>query len=212
MPASVVRVGLSAVAPTTTGGWLALVALACVVGYLLGAVNPAAIIARVRGADLRGTGSGNPGATNAARAMGVKVGVLVGALDVLKGFVPALAFGAVAPVAGYAAGFAAVLGHITSPFLRGHGGKGVATALGAILGTTWVWAIPVLVVFGVVVALTRRVGLGAVAGSLTLIPASLLYHPEPGGIPFACALALLVVVRHRRNLAAAAEAVRPPEA
>ena len=57
-----------------------------------------------------------------------------------------------------------MVGHITSPFLRGHGGKGVATALGAILGTHAVWAVPVLVVFGLVVTLTRRVGLAAVAG------------------------------------------------
>ena len=189
--------------PTTTGGTAVLLVVAVVVGYLLGSVNPAAIIAGVRGADLRGTGSGNPGATNAARAMGVRVGVLVGLLDVLKGLLPALAFGSVMPEAGYLAGFAAVVGHITSPFLGGRGGKGVATALGAILGTTWVWVVPVLLVFGVVVSLTRRIGLGAVAGSLTLVPASLLYHPQPGGVVFAFALAGLVVVRHRRNLLAA---------
>ena len=196
--------------PQTTAGLVLVCVLGAVAGYLLGAVNPAAIIARVRGADLRGTGSGNPGATNAARTMGVKVGVLVGVLDVLKGFLPAVAFGAIAPMAGYAAGFAAVVGHITSPFLRGHGGKGVATALGAILGTTPVWVVPVLVVFAVVVLVTRRVGLGAVAGSLTLIPAALVYHPETGGIAFAFALAGLVVVRHRRNLAAAVAARRGP--
>lgn len=196
--------------PTTTGGTVALLVVATVVGYLVGAINPAAIIARLRGADLRGTGSGNPGATNAARAMGVRVGVLVGVLDVVKGFVPALAFGAITPEAGYLAGLAAVVGHITSPFLGGKGGKGVATALGAILGTTWVWVIPVLLVFAVVVSLTRRIGLGAVAGSLALIPTALLWHPQPGGVWFAVALAALVVVRHRKNLLAAMTALPVP--
>jgi glycerol-3-phosphate acyltransferase PlsY len=194
--------------PTTTGGQVVLCVLGVLLGYLLGSVNPAAIIARVRGADLRGTGSGNPGATNAARAMGWQVGVLVGLIDVLKGFVPAFVFGQALPQAGYLAGLAAVVGHITSPWLKGRGGKGVATALGAILGTTWVWAVPVLLAFAVVVVLTRRVGLGAVAGCLTLIPSALVWHPLPGGIFFAVAMSALVVWRHRSNLVAAYQASR----
>lgn len=62
--------------------------LAIAVGYLIGSINPAAIIARLRGVDYRSVGSGNPGATNIGRAMGRKTGILVGVLDVLKGFLP----------------------------------------------------------------------------------------------------------------------------
>jgi len=179
--------------------------LAAAVGYGVGSVNPASIIARVRGTDLSTIGSGNPGATNAARAFGWQVGVLVGLLDVLKGFLPVLAFDLLgAPVAGMVAGFAAVLGHVTSPFLRGRGGKGVATSLGAVLGVQPLWAVPVLVVFLAVVLVTRRVGLASVSGALMLVPASFLIHDRPAELVFANALAALIVVRHRRNIVEAA--------
>ncbi|MDA8435860.1 MAG: glycerol-3-phosphate 1-O-acyltransferase PlsY [Actinomycetales bacterium] len=181
---------------------LAVGTLAAVAGYGIGSVNPAAIIARVRGTDLRAIGSGNPGATNAGRAFGWPVGVLVGVLDVLKGFLPVLAFELLgAPVAALVAGLAAVLGHVTSPWLRGRGGKGVATSLGAVLAVQPLWAVPVLVVFGVVLVVTRRVGLSSVSGALILVPAALLIHDRRAEVVFAVALAALVVVRHRRNLA-----------
>jgi len=179
-------------------------ALAAVVGYLVGSVNPAAIIARVRGVDLRHTGSGNPGATNAARAMGRRTGVVVGILDVLKGFVPAVAFASlVGLAAGELAGLAAIIGHVTSPWLRGHGGKGVATALGAILGTHAWWALPVLAAFAIVVALTRRVGLGAVAAAVVLVPTAILMTDAWHSRALAVAIALLILVRHRANIRAA---------
>lgn len=184
----------------TAWQWL----IAIVAGYLLGSINPSAIIARVRRVDLRHSGSGNPGATNAARILGVRTGVIVGVLDVLKGLIPALVFTFVFdPSLGEAAGLAAVVGHITSPWLGFRGGKGVATTLGVILGTHGLWAIPVVVVFGIVLVLTKRMGLSAVAGALMLIPASLVFPHDGGDVVFACLLAGLVVVRHYRNLAAA---------
>ena len=66
---------------------------------------------------------------------------------------------------GEVAGIAAVLGHVTSPLLKGRGGKGVATSLGAILAIEPLWAVPVLVSFGATVGLTRQVGIGSVVGS-----------------------------------------------
>ncbi len=181
--------------------------LAAVVGYGIGSVNPAAIIARVRGADLRSIGSGNPGATNAGRAFGWPVGVLVAVLDILKGFLPVVALELLgAPVAALVAGLAAVLGHVTSPWLRGRGGKGVATSLGAVLAVQPLWAVPVLVVFGLVLLVTRRVGLASVSGALMLVPAAVLVHDLPAEVVFAVLLTGLIVVRHRRNIS---EAARP---
>ena len=178
--------------------------LAAVVGYGIGAINPASLIARVRGVDLASVGSGNPGATNAGRALGWKVGVLVGVLDALKGFLPVLAFELLGyPTAGLVAGLAAVLGHVTSPFLRGKGGKGVATSLGAILAVQPLWVVPVLAAFGVGYALTRRVGLSSVAAAVMLVPAALWRHTDEAQVWFAIALTLLVLVRHRKNLLAA---------
>lgn len=195
---------LAAVAPSDALLSVLVGTLAAAVGYGIGAINPASIIARVRGTDLRTVGSGNPGATNAARAFGWQVGVLVGALDVLKGFLPVLAFELLdLPSAAMVAGLAAVLGHITSPFLRGRGGKGVATSLGAILGVHPVWVLPVLLVFGVVFLITRRVGLSSAAAALMLTPIALWMHDSVAQVVFAAALTVLVLVRHRRNIVAA---------
>ena len=81
--------------------------------FLIGSVNPATIIARLLGKDLAGSGSGNPGATNAGRVLGRKWGVLVGVLDVLKGLVPTFVAGhSFGAHPAYVVGLAAVLGHI----------------------------------------------------------------------------------------------------
>lgn len=192
--------------------------IAAAAGYLLGAVNPASIVARVFRVDLRSTGSGNPGATNVTRALGARWGIVVGALDILKGFVPAFVFGMVAgQTAGEIAGLAAVLGHITSPFLRGRGGKGVATTLGAILGVQPLLAIPVLLAFGIGVAVWHRVGLGAVLGAVVLAVSGVVGWAtgwtDEADMWFALVLAAMVLVRHQRNVREAWDSVRgrPPD-
>jgi len=183
------------------GWWV----LAGAVGYLIGSVNPAAIVARIFHVDLRSTGSGNPGATNVGRALGPRWAVLVGALDILKGFVPAVLFGYLGgQTAGEVAGLAAVLGHITSPFLKGRGGKGVATTLGAILGVTPLLALPVLAAFGIGLAIWHRVGLGAVLGAVMLVVSAIVAYAagwlDQADMWFALVLAAMVLVRHQRNL------------
>ncbi len=95
-----------------------------------------------------------------------------------------------------------MLGHITSPLLKGRGGKGVATSLGAILAIQPLWALPVLVVFGATVAVTRRIGIGSVAGSLTLVPMALIDWQGWADFGFAVGLTVLVLSRHRRNIMA----------
>ena len=179
--------------------WLTISAAA--IGYLIGSVNPAALVARVRGTDLRLVGSGNPGATNAARAFGWRTGVFVGALDVVKGYVPVLVFmhfGAHLParVAGVCAG----LGHISSPFLRGRGGKGVATSLGAVLALQPWCAIPVLAVFALGMLATRRVGLASVTAAVVLAPAVFALGGDILDVLFAAILSAIVVLRHWRNI------------
>lgn len=184
------------------------VAAAAVTAYGLGSLSPAAAAARLRGADLRGSGSGNPGATNAARTMGVKVGVAVGALDVAKGYVPVWFFDRYGPPAGQVAGLAAVLGHVSSPLLKGRGGKGVATSLGAILAVEPMWAVPALAGFAATVAVTHQVGIGSVVASATVIPSSLVAWDGWAGVGFAVGLSGIVIYRHRRNLRAYADHLR----
>jgi glycerol-3-phosphate acyltransferase PlsY len=181
--------------------------LAAVLGYAVGSVSPSAAIARGRGVDLRGAGSGNPGATNAGRVMGRRVGYVVGVLDMLKGLVPVLVVGAIAdPTSAMVAGVAAVLGHCTSPWLRGRGGKGVATSFGAVLGTAPWWGLVGLAVFVVVVVVTRWVALGSVAAACSvavLAVVALLRSDDAMDARrtlWACVLVAIVVWRHHRNL------------
>lgn len=185
----------------TVGWWV----LAALTGYLLGAVNPAALISRAFGIDLQAVGSGNPGATNVGRALGPRWAVLVGFLDILKGFAPAFAFGLlIDQTAGELAGLAAVVGHITSPYLRGRGGKGVATTLGAILGVQPLLAIPVLAAFGIGVLLWHRVGMGAVLGAIALVVSGVLGWAlgwtDAADLWFSVVLGLLVLGRHAGNI------------
>lgn len=182
-----------------------------VVGFAVGSINPATLIARARGVNLREIGSGNPGATNTARALGKRTGVVVGIIDVLKGFIPAVVFSFWGPAAGEVAGLAAVLGHIFSPFLRGRGGKGVATTLGAVLGVQPIWALPMLAAFGLVFALTRRMGIGAVAGAVVLVGLGIWATDNTGERWFGIALGVVVIIRHQANIRAAITGAPPPD-
>lgn len=176
---------------------MATLILAAVVGYLVGAVSPATIIARARGIDLTAVGSGNPGATNAGRAMGRKTGVLVALLDVAKGAVPAAVYANVDHELGLIAGLAAVLGHITSPYLRGRGGKGVATAAGAVLGVHPLWALIVVAVWILVVAVSRWVALASISACLAVLVIALVLAEDRW---WAALIAVIVVFRHTSNV------------
>ncbi len=187
----------------------ALVLFTAVVAFLIGSVNPAALLARALGADLSTSGSGNPGATNAGRVLGRKWGVVVLVLDVLKAYLPTLlALQVLGLVPALVAGLAVVLGHVFSPFLGGRGGKGVACAVGAVLAVQpWV-ALGAVVAFLVVWAVVSYVGRAAVvvtglllllglAGGLGLLP---WLEPVVGW--WLVALSALVLWRHRRNIRA----------
>jgi acyl phosphate:glycerol-3-phosphate acyltransferase len=172
---------------------------AAVVGYVCGSLSFATLAARRAGQDLRSVGSGNPGATNAGRLLGRRTGVTVAVLDVLKGLLPAAGFGLLDHEAGLVAGIAAVLGHVTSPWLHGHGGKGVATAAGAIIGSHPGWGLVVVAVWLVALAATRWIALASVSAAVTTpIIAVVLGRGWPE-ILWACAIAGVVVVRHRSN-------------
>ena len=186
------------------GSWI-VVTVATVLAFLVGSVNPATIIARILHRDLH-QGSGNPGATNAGRILGVRWGVIVGVLDVIKGLVPTvLALWLTDRFTAYAVGLACVLGHVISPFLRGRGGKGVATSFGAVLAVFPCFALVMIVVFGLSLWITRWVaGSSLVAAALLGLYAGFAPLPEPvaAGRVWGIVLALLVIVRHQRNIRA----------
>ena len=141
-------------------------AIVVVAGYLLGALPFSVWIARARGVDVRRVGSGNPGATNVLRAAGRGPGLLALACDVGKGVVAVLLARLLGPSPawwGWAA-LAAVCGHVFSVFLRFRGGKGVATAAGA-LG-----AVSPLALGAAMVVFVAAVGLRATCRSARCSP------------------------------------------
>ena len=197
---------MTAVADVSTGELVEAV-LASLAAFVIGAVNPATILARLLGKDLKHAGSGNPGATNAGRVLGARWGVVVGVLDVVKGLVPVLvAQQLLGTVTALCVGLAVVLGHIWSPFLRGQGGKGVATSLGAILAVQPWYGVGMVVVFGLLVWRMRWVAGASVSACLLLLVLGVLtwFQWVPVGTwetgVWCVALALVVIYRHRRNI------------
>jgi glycerol-3-phosphate acyltransferase PlsY len=163
--------------------------LVVIAGYLIGSIPFALILARRWGSDLRLVGSGNLGAANVMRASGVRAGVLVALLDVMKGAASV-----------WLAGLAAVIGHIYPVWLRFRGGKGVATACGVFSMLTPAAVPPALALFAATVWMTKYISLGSVLACVALPPlAYALGSPAPAVAAAVCAAAI-IVFRHRSNV------------
>jgi acyl phosphate:glycerol-3-phosphate acyltransferase len=179
------------------------VILSACTGYAIGSL-PLGYLAGRRwgGVDLRAVGSRNVGATNMYRVSGPRLGVAVMMLDMAKGALAvALTSAAIEGADPVAAGVAAVAGHVYPIWLRGHGGKGVATACGAFALLAPVATLVAAVTFGLTVALTRVVSAGSLIASVAL-PVAAALAGAATTVVWGCALAgLLIVWRHRGNLA-----------
>lgn len=175
---------------------------AMVFAYLLGGVPVGVIVASRKGVDLFKVGSGNIGATNVARALGAKMGLLVWLGDVAKGLVAALVGLALArsePTVA-ACGAAVVTGHCWSPYLRFRGGRGIATSLGVLLVVDWRVGLLAFGVWVVVVALTRIVSVASLAAAVSLLPLANIFHPTAALILMTGYLTCLAFFRHRENI------------
>jgi glycerol-3-phosphate acyltransferase PlsY len=178
------------------------------ISYLLGSI-PAALIAGrwMRGIDLREFGSGNLGATNVYRVLGLKSALAVFAFDVLKGLVPVLLFPRLTPgvpsvVTPILYGVGAIVGHIRPIYLRGQGGgKGVATATGVFFALAPVPMILAVSVWIAVFALTRFVSLASMFAAGALPAAVAIWYGSSNWL-FAgsAAVSLFVAWTHRKNI------------
>jgi acyl phosphate:glycerol-3-phosphate acyltransferase len=176
----------------------------CVLAYVAGSIPFGLVVARAKGVNLRAVGSGNIGATNVARALGRKWAVIVLLADAAKGFLP-VAFGrhlGLDPTGVALAGLCAIVGHMFTVFLRGRGGKGVATSLGVALALS---PLAALCGFGLYVLAYLLLRLSSV-GSLLGIWSFPVFATLFGGLPrpylyLASAAAVLVTIRHRQNIA-----------
>lgn len=170
--------------------------------YVCGSIPVGFLLASAEGVDIRRRGSGNIGATNVARVMGWRRGVVTLLGDTAKGLIPvALAryFGLEISQVVWVA-LAAFLGHLYPVFLGFKGGKGVATALGTLVGLAPQATLVLAAVFAVVVTVSRAVSLASIVAAV-LAPLVLWFFSYPPPVIGAgLILALLVVIRHRDNI------------
>ncbi len=183
-----------------------------VVAYLIGGIPIGLMVGKARGVDLTQVGSGNIGASNVMRTLGARLGVLVWLADLLKGFLPVvwtrllIQQGMDEPwpwLAGV--GFAAVMGHCFSPYLRLRGGRGVSTSLGAVLGLDWRVGLLAFAVWVFLLILSRYISLSSMVAAISVPVLFAFLKPETVAAqrPFliaGIALAVLVVLKHVPNI------------
>jgi glycerol-3-phosphate acyltransferase PlsY len=183
-----------------------------IAAYLIGSIPFALFLARrFASVDLRRVGSGNLGAANVLRVSGTSAGVMAMVLDATKGAASVLLAmrvegGTLAPAL---AACAAIVGHIYPVWLRFRGGKGVATACGAFA----VLAPPAMAsacgVFVAGVWATRYISVGSVLGAVSLAPFAYAMGSPTPVVAAAAGCALLIVFRHRTNLARVSRGTEP---
>jgi glycerol-3-phosphate acyltransferase PlsY len=203
---------------------VALLSLLAAVSYFIGNINPAILIGRAYGVDVRAEGSGNAGTTNAMRTIGRKAGVMVFLIDAVKGYLPAALFpglflralaldagvdaGSVREVFGMGredatallalmVGLCVILGHMWPVVFRFKGGRGVATAFGVLLAVEPLIA---LILIGIVLALaaaTRIMSLSVIVACAAAVPLNIVMGGHPAIVG---AIVALVVLKHRENI------------
>lgn len=173
-----------------------------IVAYFLGALPFGVIIGKTfKGIDPRTVGSCNPGATNVARTCGLPLGVLTLVCDVLKGAVPVYIATQISPSATLytLTALAAVCGHIKSPFLGFHGGKGVATSIGVLIPLGILPLLCAVLCCVLVIALSGFVSLGSLT-LITLLPVFYALFGQFNLIPLALVMLIIVFWTHRGNI------------
>jgi len=184
-------------------------ALCIIVSYLLGNISPSILIGKARGIDIKKEGSGNAGTTNALRVLGKKAAAATLVIDIGKGVVAVLigkfaesfyvqqgdSFTLIFPMACMIAVFC---GHVWPVFFGFKGGKGVATAFGAVVTFSPVLGFSLLGIVILVVIITRRVSAGSVCAAISA--PVITYFTNPDAMAGIVLLAVIVVIKHRSNI------------
>jgi len=173
-----------------------------VLAYLAGSIPFGVVVGKVfYGVDVREHGSGNVGTTNVFRVLGKKAGAVVMVLDILKGYIPAaIAAALFTPWAAIFIAAAPVVGHMYSIFLKGRGGKGIATGAGVVLALVPLAFIIIFATWIALILLTRFVSVASLVAAV-LVPVLTIAFDEP--LPYQIAgvlVALLVWWAHRGNI------------
>lgn len=161
------------------------------IGYILGNINAAYIISKLKGFDIRTKGSKNAGASNATIIMGWRIGIIVAIVDILKSFLAVFIVKSLFPnleLAAIIAGTSCVIGHIFPMHMRFRGGKGLASYIGMILAIDWRVFIVVGLVIIFVTVISNYIALATLT-TVTIYPIYLYFIKED-----IISLILLVIV------------------
>lgn len=182
----------------SSGGVISIIVMG-LAAYMIGNINPAIIIGKLKGIDIRKEGSGNAGMTNTIRVMGLGAGITVFIVDVMKAFIAVKLGFSFCGAAGAMAAFAGVvLGHCFPAVFGFKGGKGVAAAFGAALALNWPSACAALLVAGIVFLLTRKMSVASLAAALSY--PVLIWHFDRGYLYFAICAAIFLMFTHLKNI------------
>lgn len=185
-----------------------------VIAYLFGSFPTAIIAGKIlKKIDIRDHGSGNAGATNVFRILGWQAGVIVLLIDMLKGFIPVFWIAGAIYTQGDAliyykilAAISAIAGHVWTIFAGFKGGKGVGTSAGVFLGLAHIPLLIALLIFVIIVAITRYVSLGSISAALVFLIVLLLQKfafnqdIEAILIYLGIIVVILILYAHRTNI------------
>ncbi|MBR2283090.1 MAG: glycerol-3-phosphate acyltransferase [Ruminococcus sp.] len=177
--------------------------MSLVIGYLIGGINPAYIISRIRGFDIRDRGSGNAGASNVVITMGKKAGAFTALFDISKGAAAALIAAALFPqlrAAKIISGSACILGHIFPALMHFHGGKGLASLAGVIMAYDMRFFVILLTIEAVIGLWIDYVCVVPMSGSVIFTVFYALTSGDPVGTLCLAVAAVVMQFRHIENL------------
>lgn len=174
-----------------------------VIAYLAGSVPFGLIISRLYGVNITQTGSGNIGATNVFRVLGPFAGMTVLTADITKGFMAvqlAYFFMGHSDIMPVVAAISAVLGHSFSPFMGMSGGKGVATAAGALLALIPQIALILFIIWIFIIVMTRYVSLASLSIALLLPMLGIITKQNLPNKVLSVVVCLIIFYTHRSNI------------
>lgn len=176
-------------------------AIALAIAYLLGSIDAGVIVPRLMGVDIYQHGSGNPGASNVMRTLGKKAGAAVMLVDAAKGALAAFVGSAlVSDEIGFWCALAAVVGHVFPVWHKFRGGRGVATAIGAVLYLEPWFGLVLALGWGAAVALTKTASIASLGAMAVYVPGYAAFGWRGWPLVASTLTAGLVVVRHSGNI------------
>jgi glycerol-3-phosphate acyltransferase PlsY len=178
--------------------------ISVLIGYLLGSVQTAYILGKlVKKIDIREHGSGNAGTSNATTILGIKYGLVVGVVDILKGIAAVLIVRSLypnTPQLAFIAGLMAIIGHMFPFYLRFKGGKGVATLIGMMIGVSWKIGLLFALLVIIPSLLTDYIVTGSFTTFISLPIVSYFQEHSLWLVAFSLLLTAICFYLHRKNI------------